>query len=147
MDFRGEKTLPKKDEYEDEGTWIWLSMACESRLLLAHCVGPRTQKTANQIVAKTARRLASIPLFVTDGLKFYKNALLNQYFEIIKYPPTGKRGRPRSPKLIANALLKYAQIIKERSGSRLKKIVKKIVFGNDIDPKLLTQNKIDNFTL
>ena len=93
MDFRGEKTLPKKDEYEDEGTWIWLSMACESRLLLAHCVGPRTQKTANQIVAKTARRLASIPLFVTDGLKFYKNALLNQYFEIIKYPPTGKRGR------------------------------------------------------
>jgi hypothetical protein len=33
MDFRGKKTLPKKDEYEDEGTWIWLSMACESRLL------------------------------------------------------------------------------------------------------------------
>jgi hemoglobin-like flavoprotein len=110
-------------------------------------VGPRTQETANQLVAKTARRLASIPLFVTDGLKFYKNALLNQYFEIIKYPQTGKRGRPRSPRLISNALLKYAQIIKERSGSRLKKIVKKIVFGNDIDPKLLTQNKIDNFIL
>ena len=79
MDFRGEKTLPKKDEYEDEGTWIWLSMACESRLLLAHCVGPRTQKTANQIVAKTARRLASIPLFVTDGLKFYKNGFTMRY--------------------------------------------------------------------
>jgi transposase-like protein len=92
MDFRGEKTLPKKDEYEDKGTWIWLSIACESRLLLAHCVGPRTQATANQLVVKTARRLASIPLFVTDGLNFYKNALLNQYFEIIKYPSAGKMG-------------------------------------------------------
>ena len=84
MDFRGKKTLPKKDESEDEGTWIWLSMACESRLLLAHCVGPRTQEAANRLVAKTARRLASIPLFVTDGLKFYKKARLNQYYEIIK---------------------------------------------------------------
>jgi IS1 family transposase len=141
--------LPKKDEYEDEGTWIWLSMACESRLLLAHYVGPRTQKTANQLVAKTARRLASIPLFVTDGLKFYKKALLNQYYEVIKYPSTGKRGRPRSPRLIANALLKYGQIIKERSGSRLKKIVKKIVFGNDIDPKSISTSYIErqNLTL
>jgi transposase-like protein len=83
-------------------------------------VGPRTQKTANQLIAKTERRLASIPLFITDGLKFYKKALLNQYCEIIKYPPTGKRGRPRSPRLISNSLLKYGQIIKERAGSRLK---------------------------
>jgi IS1 family transposase len=124
-------------------------MACESRLLLAHCVGPRTQKTANQLVAKTARRLASIPLFVTDGLKFYKKALLNQYYEVIKYPSTGKRGRPRSPRLIANSLLKYGQIIKEKSGSRLKKIVKKIVFGNDIDPKSISTSYIErqNLTL
>jgi hypothetical protein len=100
-------------------------------------------------VVKTARCLASIPLFVTDGLKFYKKALLNQYFEITKYPPTGKRGRPRSPRLISNALLKYAQIIKERSGSRLKKIVKKIVFGNDIDPKSISTSYIErqNLTL
>jgi hypothetical protein len=92
-------------------------------------VGPRTQETANQLVVKTAKRLASIPLFVTDGLKFYKNALLNQYFEIIKYPATGKRGRPRSPRLISNALLKYAQIIKERSGSRLKRLSRRSFLG------------------
>lgn len=124
-------------------------MASESRLLLAHCVGPRTQETANQLVAKTARCLATIPLFVTDGLKFYKNALLNQYHEIITYLPTGKRGRPRAPKLIANALLKYGQIIKERSGSHLKNIVKKIVFGNDIDPKSISTSYIErqNLTL
>ena len=85
--------LPKKDEYEDEGTWIWLSMACESRLLLAHCVGPKTQETTNQLVLKTAGRLASIPLFVTDGLKFYKNALLNQYFEIVTRDPISERSK------------------------------------------------------
>ncbi len=141
--------MPRKDEYEDEGTWVWLSMASESRLLLAHCVGPRTQETANQLVARTARRLTSIPLFVTDGLKFYKKALLNQYHEIITYPPTGKRGRPQSPKLIVNALLKYGQIIKERSGSCIKNIVKKIVFGTDINPKSISTSYIErqNLTL
>jgi len=124
-------------------------MASESRLFLAHCVGPRTQETANQLVDKAARRLASIPLFVTDGLKFYKTALLNQYHEIITYPPTGKRGRPKSPKLIANSLLKYGQIIKERYGSHLKNIVKKIVFGNDVDPKSISTSYIErqNLTL
>ena len=53
------------------------------------------------------------------------------------------------PKLISSALLKYGQIIKERSGSRLKKIARKIVFGNDIDPKLISTSYIErqNLTL
>jgi len=41
MDFRGEKTLPKKDEYEDEGTWIWLSMACEIPVTISALCGAK----------------------------------------------------------------------------------------------------------
>jgi transposase-like protein len=71
--------LPRKDEFEDNGTWIWISMATESRLVLSHIVGERSQKIADQLVANTAKKLRSIPLFVTDGLKLYTKALRNQY--------------------------------------------------------------------
>jgi len=74
-----EKKSPKNEEYEDDGTWIWVSMASECRMVLAYAIGERNQTVAKDIVAKTAKRLASIPLFVTDGLKFYSRALLEQY--------------------------------------------------------------------
>jgi IS1 family transposase len=102
MDLYGEKRVPKSEEYEDDGTWIWVSMAPESRMVLSHTVGERNQMMAREIVAKTAKRLASIPLFVTDGLRFYVAALLEQYGQWIKYPPTGKRGRPRKDRLAPN---------------------------------------------
>jgi transposase-like protein len=53
---------------------------------LYYVVGERNQSMAKEIVAKTAKRLASIPLFVTDGLKFYTKALLEQYGNRIKQP-------------------------------------------------------------
>jgi IS1 family transposase len=63
-------------EYEDDGTWIWVSYASECRLVIAHAIGGRKQYMADKVVGITKERLASMPLFVTDGLKFYIKALL-----------------------------------------------------------------------
>jgi transposase-like protein len=131
MDFCGEKTLPRKDEYEDEGTWIWISMAANCRLVLSHIIGERSQKIADQLVASTAKKLRSMPLFVTDGLRLYTVALRKQYGKLRQFAPTGKRGRPRSPELIVDDLLKYAQVIKMRVNGRLNKVIKR-VFGENI---------------
>jgi len=63
------------------------------------------------------------PLFITDGLKFYAEALLKKYGKWVKFPRTGKRGRPKKPALISSKNLKYAQVIKiekERSSKKLK---------------------------
>ena len=65
-------------------------------------VGLRSQKSADKLVANTAKMLRSIPLFVTDGLKLYTIAILKQYGKLQQFAPTGKRGRPRSPKLIVD---------------------------------------------
>ena len=108
--------MPKDDKYDDEGTWIWMSMAAETRLVLSHVVGERSQKSADKLVKRTAQCLKALPLFVTDGLKFYKIALLKQYGKLQSFIQTGKRGRPRLPRLIPDELLKYAQIIKQRTG-------------------------------
>ncbi len=122
-------------------------MARDSRLVLSHVVGERSQKVADQLVANTAKRLRSIPLFVTDGLKFYTIALRKQYGKLQYFTPTGKRGRPRSPKLIVDELFKYAQVIKIRVEGRLKKVVKKIIFGGNIDPKMISTSYIERQNL
>jgi IS1 family transposase len=77
VDLCGEKRVPKNEEYEDEGTWVWVSMASESRKVLSHAIGERSQMMARELAAKTAKRLATIPLFVTDGLRFYASAWNN----------------------------------------------------------------------
>jgi len=141
--FCGKKTLPRKDEYEDKGTWIWISMAANCRLVLSHVIGERFQKNADQLVSNTAKRLRSMPLFVTDGLKLYTAALRKQYGKLQQFAPAGKRGRPRSPKLIVDDILKYAQIIKIRVEGRLKKVVKRVIFGKDIDHKMISTSYIE----
>jgi len=147
MDLCGEKRIPKDKEFEDDGTWIWVSMATECRLVLSHSIGERNRMMAREIVAKTAKKLASIPLFVTDGLRFYTRALLEQYGQWIKYPQTGKRGRPRKDRLVPDEKLRYAQVIKIRQEGRLKEVTRKAIFGKDIEKKLISTSLIERLNL
>jgi len=113
-------------------------MAANSRLVLSHIVGERSQKIADELVASTAKKLKSMPLLVPDGLKLYTVALRKQYGKLRVFASTGRRGRPRSPKLIVDDLLKYAQVIKMRVNGKLNKVVKRIIFGENIDPKMIS---------
>lgn len=122
-------------------------MAPECRLVLSHCVGERNHMMARQLVAKTAKRLASIPLFVTDGLRFYASALLEQYGRWISFRPTGQPGRPRRERLVPDDNLKYAQVIKIRQDGRLKDVVKKTVFGKGIEMKHISTSLIERLNL
>lgn len=115
--------------------------------MLSHVVGERSQESADRIVSRTARCLKALPLFVTDGLKFYKTALLNQYGRLQSFTRTGKRGRPRLPRLIPDKLLKYAQIIKQRAGSVLTGVEKRVIFGENIDPKMISTSYVERQNL
>lgn len=139
--------MPKDGEFEDEGTWVWISIAASSRLVLSHVIGERSQEIADSLVANTAKHLGSMPLFVTDGLKFYSSALLKQYGQLRAFPRTGKRGRPMSPRLVASNFLKYAQVIKERAGYTLKTVTKRIIYGKDIDPRMISTSYIERLNL
>ena len=115
--------------------------------MLSHVVGERSQKSADRRVKRTTQCLKGMPLFVTDGLKFYKIALLKQYRKLKSFARTGKRGRPRRPRLIPGELLKYAQIIKQRAGSVLKRVEKRLIFGENIDPKMIVTGYIERQNL
>jgi len=94
-------------------------------------VGPRSQGSANQLIDRTAYVLCGeLPLFVSDGLDSYGVALLERYHVEFHYPPTGKRGRPRSPEKRPAPDLRYAQVVKKREKGRLVSVSKRIVYGN-----------------
>jgi IS1 family transposase len=113
---------------------MWVSFAPESRLIIDFIIGPRKQYVANELIEVTDNHFSdSKPIFITDGLKFYAEALLKKYGEWMEFPRTGKRGRPKKPRLASSKNLKYAQVIKNRKGKRLHKVEKRVIFGENID--------------
>lgn len=135
------------ENYEDDGTWIWLSFAPECRLIISHEIGERKQYMADKIITSTDKRIAKMPLFVSDGLKFYTNALLKIYGGLKYFFPTGKKGRPRIPKIVPDDDLRYAQVIKNREDGKLSDVKKKIIFGENIDLKDISTSLIERQNL
>src|SRR5665648_232471 len=88
-----------------------------------------------------------MPLFVSDGLEFYAKALLKKFGETEEFSRTGKRRRPKKPKLAPPDDLRYAQEIKKRKGGKLQKIVKKILFGKDIEESEISTSLLERQNL
>jgi IS1 family transposase len=133
---------------EDDGAWMWVSFAPESRLIIDFVLGPRKQYVADELIDITDKHLSdSKPFFVTDGLKFYAKALLKKYGEWVEFPRTGKKGRPKKPALIPDKDLKYAQVIKNRQRKRLKEVEKKVIFGQNIDKSEISTSLLERQNL
>jgi hypothetical protein len=45
----------------------------------------------------------------------------------------GERGRPKKPKIVPSDDLRYAKVVKTRKNGVLKKVEKKIIFGEEIE--------------
>ena len=127
---------------------MWVSFAPESRLIIDFVLGPRKQYVADEFVNITDKRLSTLkPLFVTDGLKFYTEALLKKYGDLVEFSKTGKRGRPRKPAIVPNENLKYAQVIKNKLGKKLQKIEKRVIFGQNIDQSEISTSLLERQNL
>lgn len=111
-------------------TWIWRAVAPEYRLRLASIVGNRTLYSARRLLCRVRRCLdGSLPLFTSDALRHYAEVLL-ELFGVWERPrPTGQPGRPRNPKRVAPADLRYAQVQKHRQHGRVVEVTRHVVFG------------------
>jgi len=110
-------------------------------------VGKRTKTNAYKLVEKIYRVTdGAIPLFTSDELKHYREALLRVY-GIPKEIPKGprKRGRPRKPKLRPPPELRYAQVVKHRRKGRVVSISTKVIFGKEEEiQRLLEVSPVSN---
>ena len=115
---------------------VWKAEELPSRLRVASVVGKRTEKEATELISKVKERSdGSLPLFLSDNLDSYPNALLNVYGE--KEEPRRekkrRRGRPRTRPIIKPpADLQYGQVVKHRDEhGRMTSIERRVVFGTE----------------
>jgi IS1 family transposase len=142
------KIVPRMKDYEDDGPWMWVGFVPGCRLILDFIIGPRKQYVADKLVELVNKHLSDkIPVFVTDGLKFYREAILKQFGVLREFPRTGKRGRPRKPKIVPSDDLKYAQVVKTRVNGVLEKVEKKIIFGKDIEQSEISTTLLERQNL
>lgn len=85
-------------------------------MMLSFRIEATEASLANPLIAKVEGQLEenSWPIWVSDGLDAYGEALKDRHSNLETYPRTGKRGRPRKPKLAVSPQLRYAQVVKER---------------------------------
>lgn len=96
-------------DYEDYGPWMWVAFVPGCRLILDFVIGPRKRYVADKLVELINKHLSEkIPLFITDGLKFYREAFSKQFGVLEEFSATGKRRRPKKQKVVPSDDLRYA---------------------------------------
>ena len=142
------KIVPRMKDYEDDGPWMWVAFVPSCRLILDFVIGPRKQYVADKLVELVNKHLSDkIPVFVTDGLNFYREAILKQFGVLKEFPRTGKRGRPKKPKIVPSDDLRYAQVVKTRNNGVLEKVEKKTIFGKDIEQSEISTTLLERQNL
>jgi IS1 family transposase len=113
--------------------WVWVGFDPITKIVPAFVVGKRTKANAYRLVEKICRTTdGAIPLFTSDELHHYRDALLRVYGireEVPKEPR--RRGRPRKPNLRPPPELRYAQVVKHRRKGRVISLTTKVIFGKE----------------
>jgi IS1 family transposase len=113
---------------------VWKAEELPTRLRVASVVGKRTEKEATELISKVKERSdGSLPLFMSDNLDSYPNALLNVYGETEEPKRERRRGRPRTRPIVRPPTdLQYAQVVKHRDEhGRITSIERRVVFGTE----------------
>ena len=97
--------------------WVWIALDVSTKLILSFQVGDRSQTRAYALIHEVANRLppGCIPIFSSDGLRMYFYAL-TAHFGHWMPPAEGQR----VPRWHVDPRLLFAQLIKVKSGYRLK---------------------------
>ena len=111
--------------------WVWTAMDPESKLLLVMDVGPRTLAMAQCVVHQVAQLLAldCVPLFLSDGFKEYRTAILTHFGHWVQRPRRQATGPSTKPRWLSLPGLLYAQVIKTVRRRRRVNVTHRVVFG------------------
>ena len=126
----GKKTLCEEDMENEYGrTWIWTALDSNSRLIISFLVGRRTLADCKKFMKYLVKRIDNKPLFVSDELPHYKEAILEEYHAVREFEKTGKRGRPKKFVKEIDSEINYATVHKTREKYRVVNVETKIIYG------------------
>jgi hypothetical protein len=100
--------------------------------VVTHLSHDRSEKEAAAFLAAfKARTDGRPPLFTSDKLPAYIEALIANYSMPEPPPRRRGRGRPRTqPRRVLDPELRYAQVDKHREGGRVVEVCRRIIFGS-----------------
>lgn len=119
-----------RDEYGD--CWVWVAFDPESKVILAYAVGKRTRERCVELLQRLKATLApgALPLFTSDDLAAYEDALI-EVFGVLHQPERdGTRGRFPGPVHVPTTDLHYAVVHKERENNRVVRVTRRTVLGD-----------------
>jgi hypothetical protein len=106
----------------------------KSKLLLVVDVGTRSLAMAQRVLHQVARMLAPgcVPLFLTDGFKDYKTAILTHFGHWIQPKRRQDKGPMPKPRWMPLPELLYAQVVKTMRRRRIVGVKHRVVFGTQL---------------
>ncbi len=126
------KTLSEKDLEKEYGqTWIWTALDTNSRLLICFMVGDRTLENCRKFLKELMTRVRNKPLFTSDELPHYKDAIMELFHQEVKFEKTGKRGRSKVPIKKIDSEIDYATVHKTRENGKVVNVKTKVIYGNE----------------
>lgn len=125
--------------------WIWASLDPESKLIINFFIGQRTLEDCKRFIENLVKRIKTKPLFTSDELPHYETALLEFFSHLEEQPKTGKRGRPKKPKIVVDPEFKYVTVHKTRENGKVVKVDRNIVFGDqNLIDHIIKNSKVSN---
>jgi transposase-like protein/IS1 family transposase len=114
--------------------WVWTAMDPESKWLVVIDVGTRTLEMAQRVVHHLVEVLAPgcVPLFVTDGFKEYRTAILAHFGQWMQPERRQDKGPIPKPRWMPLPALRYAQVVKSYRRRRLVGVTHRVVFGTQL---------------
>ncbi|HEY5870201.1 MAG TPA: hypothetical protein VI542_32305 [Candidatus Tectomicrobia bacterium] len=114
--------------------WVWTAMDPESKLLVVVDVGTRTLAMAQRVVHHLVQVLVPgcVPLFLTDGFKDYRTAILAHFGHWMQPERRQDTGPMPKPRWMPLPELLYAQVVKSYRRRRIVGVKHRVVFGTQL---------------
>jgi len=114
--------------------WVWTAMDPKSKLLVVVEVGTHTLAMAQRVVHQLVEVLAlgCVPLFLTDGFKEYRTAILAHFGHWMHPERRQDKGPRPKPRWMPLPQLLYAQVVKSYRRRRIVGVTHRVVFGTQL---------------
>lgn len=131
----GNLTALESLEREWGDCWIWIAFDPVSKVVLGFVLGKRTKDRAVRLLnrVRDVMGFGCFPLFTSDELAAYEDALVEVFGVTVQAERKGDRGRFPKPRQVPSPELKYATVHKERKNNRVVKVTRNVIIGNETE--------------
>lgn len=115
--------------------WVWVAFDPVHKVVVGLVIGKRTRENAVRLLQAVRRTLGDggLPLFTSDELSCYEDALVEVFGTRIQPLRLGERGRYPQPVTVPLENLRYAVVHKEREQNRVVRVTRKVRLGEEAE--------------